>query len=393
MPAIDEHALIDEIKTLLHSQHIPMPDELASLAGDYMQLCNDANARLRQCAKLLRQGLRSEAIQLCDTEPNLLDLVTTLDFPERREWATLLKENSELPPPELLIDIASELNEAYAANLSLDSLLKQHRRLALARAPLSERIATLRRIAKADPANPVWPEDLRIYERTRVQAIGQELAVAVRDSDVTTVEALEDEVTAPGWLEPPVLSVVERIRQSHGRLRQDAARTELKRLEVELTAAHSEFDVERGRSLRGRWQACVMIAGVDDHDPLVEAVSPTIAWLDSQDASEQRQVAFSAAVAKLEQSLDSDVSLLALERLVHDCLRYDMPLSPVLERRVRDRMSSLTLSAMRRRRLMVVGIAVGVLVAGGADGDRRPRSHVAKRGRASGGGNRATDAR
>jgi hypothetical protein len=364
MPAIDEHALIDEINNLLRLEYIPMPDELASLAGDYMQLCNDANTRLRQCAKLLRQGLRSEALQYCDNEPNLLELVSLLDFPDRQKWVALLRENNELLPPDLLIDVAGELNEAYAANLSLDGLMKKHRKLALARAPLSERIAILRRIAKADPANPVWPEDLRIYERTRVQAIGQELAAAVRDADLTTIESLDDEVTTAGWLEPPSATVIERVRQAHGRLRQEGARAEMKRLEAEFTAAHSEFDIERARSLRGRWQVCVALAGADSRDPLVEAVSPTIAWLDAEDANEQRQAGFAAAVAKLEHSLDSDVSLLDLERLVHDCLRFDMPLSPMLERRVRDRMASLTITNVRRRRLMVAGIAAGVLVAG-----------------------------
>ena len=44
----------------------------------------------------------------------------------------------------------------------LQDLLRTHRRLALSRAPVRARIAVMRKLAAQDPANPIWPEDLKI---------------------------------------------------------------------------------------------------------------------------------------------------------------------------------------------------------------------------------------
>jgi len=84
---------------------------------EYYEACSETNRRLRKCGDLLRKGDRSEAILLAQTEPDLLDMVSVLDFPERGAWLELLKLQSLAPPPELLFEIALELNQAMAEEL------------------------------------------------------------------------------------------------------------------------------------------------------------------------------------------------------------------------------------------------------------------------------------
>ena len=84
-----------------------------------------------KCQRLLQQGLRSEAIQLAEVQPRLLDAVASLDFPERGAWDELvqmygLPEAGEVPGRG-----AAFLNEAYAEEDPLQDLLRTHRRLAL----------------------------------------------------------------------------------------------------------------------------------------------------------------------------------------------------------------------------------------------------------------------
>ena len=80
----------------------------------YWEACCETNRRLRECGDLLRKGHRSEAIQLAKIEPDLLDMVQLLEFPEREAW---LKHLSPEPPPELELVIAAELNQAMLEEL------------------------------------------------------------------------------------------------------------------------------------------------------------------------------------------------------------------------------------------------------------------------------------
>ena len=67
-----------------------------------------------RCQWLLQQGLRSESIQLAESEPKLLEAVAALDFPERVEWDDLVQMHELTSAPRLPIEPARLLNEAYA---------------------------------------------------------------------------------------------------------------------------------------------------------------------------------------------------------------------------------------------------------------------------------------
>ena len=183
-------------------------DFLRSAAADYSVACDDVNERLRRCGALLRQGLRSEAIQLADIEPNLLDLVATLDFPERRQWEEVAQFYGIVPSAPLLFDVAADLNEAYAIEQPMADLLRQHRLLALARGPLKQRIGTLRSLIQADENNPVWRDDLQTFETERLKELQHEVADALEAGDLATIATLDDELRADGWSSSPPASLV-----------------------------------------------------------------------------------------------------------------------------------------------------------------------------------------
>ena len=142
-------------------------DDFQKACLEYVALCVECNRRLLKIAPLLKRGLRNEAIALAFIEPDLLELVENLDFPERDQFASLCETLNLEPPPTLRLDIASQLNEAIykVQPTTLARLLRLHRLLALAGAPLSQRIATLRNLIDADPETLVWQEDLKILEQ------------------------------------------------------------------------------------------------------------------------------------------------------------------------------------------------------------------------------------
>ena len=162
---------VDEIRGLVAAgDHLPI-QELTTRAAEYVQACRDANDRLRKCIDSLRRNLRGDAIQLAEAEPNLLDLVALLDFPELPHWKVICTTHDLGAPPELLIELATALNEAYAAEEPMENLMAHHRLMALARAPLRERLMVMRRIAELDQSSIFWEEDIQKFELARLDEI------------------------------------------------------------------------------------------------------------------------------------------------------------------------------------------------------------------------------
>jgi hypothetical protein len=370
---IEYERLIDDIKHALMVESQPTAtsgqsraERVAALAADYLAKCQVANERVRQCSHLLRRGLRSEAIQLAEHAPNLIDLVTLLDFAERSQWCDLLGQYDLPLPPELMIDVAADLNAAYALEQPVAVLLKRHRLQALGRAPLKFRIATMKEIAKADPSNPIWNQDLSKFEKARHEQIQKESQAAAKMMNVGILEALDQELREPGWLMPPPPTLVAATGQRYAQLRTACARKELEQLEPKLLAAHAEFDLEIGRQWRDQWESRVATAGLNDADPLSERVSPVLEWIAAEDRREEDQSQYEAAITALEEVLDGVVTLAKLRGLYEGAVRHEQGIPQTLDERVRERVVILERAASRRSKLIVAGSVVGVLFLTGA---------------------------
>jgi hypothetical protein len=362
---IDYQRIVEDIQNAISSDALAPDGVLNELAADYRVACEEANQRLRECADLLRKGLRGEAIQRCEVDPNLLDLVAALDFPDRTAWCDWLRQSGHAAPPALSMEAAAELNAAYAAEQPLAALMKRHRLLALSRAPLRDRIAIVRQLAQADPATAIWGDDLRQYESQRHKQLQAEVDGAARAGDAGRLGVLEQELREPFWLEAPPPALMQRVAGFANRLRAEQARAEMLQLEPQLNAAFSDFDVELARRLRGRWKACQMLAGLAEADPLNELVTPVLDWLDEQDQRDQANTEHARALAELEQGLDDERSHHDLDRLYHRLVSCDRGVPVVLERRWQERKAALTLGDSRRNKLFFVGITVAAVVAGG----------------------------
>ncbi len=105
----DTQRIVDNIRTFVHQA---CGEPLRALAAAYAAACQEANDRLRRCDELLRQGLRSEAIRCAEAEPNLLEVLARLDFPERAQWATFAAAYGLPAAPDLRLDLAEALNRA-----------------------------------------------------------------------------------------------------------------------------------------------------------------------------------------------------------------------------------------------------------------------------------------
>ena len=242
----DYHQIIDQIRGIRPVERPDANERLEALAAAYAEASRGESAAGSLPVALAARAA-SEAIQLAESQPRLLDAVSTLDFPERAEWDELVGIYAMAAAPKLLVEAARFLNEAYAEEEPLLDLLTTHRRLSMQRAPLRSRIGVMRKLAAQDPNNMIWVNDLRKYEKARFRQIQLEAAEAVRLHDGTHTGRLLAEVQGQTWVEPPPKALVQGMTKADAQLRGQQTRAALANLEVRLNDAFTAHDPIRGR--------------------------------------------------------------------------------------------------------------------------------------------------
>src|SRR5580658_7280905 len=98
----------------------PSETQAAKLAQDYADLCRAASRRLEQCALMIEAGQSLQALQLAETPPPLLDLITVLSFREAADWRAYC-QGHQLPWSEAFYDKhLRQLNSAYGKGIAAD---------------------------------------------------------------------------------------------------------------------------------------------------------------------------------------------------------------------------------------------------------------------------------
>lgn len=373
----DCEQLIDQIRAFVQSADQTRTPALEALAVSFAEAGGEVGRRLSKCCSLLRQGLRSEAIQLAETAPRLLDQVAALDFPERAAWDEIVQLYDLLPAPPIPVESASFLNEAYAEEDPLQDLLRSHRRLALVRAPLSDRIRVMRKLATLDPNNPIWPEDLQTFERARFAQLDREVAQAEKAGDADAVARLLAELEGQAWLEAPPDSLTAPLRRLNAKLQGKRKLEKLADYERRLGDAFAARDAARGRMARKGWLDLAESMGLRPGDPMRDRALPALRWLDEQDrlaAEDRRQ---QAAYEELTALLDDPgpVPSMELERLAGELggLRESLP------EHLAERFSArLTLESGReaRRRAWIIGGASAAVILIAASAAFAYRGHL-----------------
>lgn len=355
-------AVIEQIQAVLAWEHDPDQEYMETLVADYSRNVTAANERLRQCESLLSQGLRTEAIQQCETEPNLLDLTAILDFPEVEFWSDYVSQY-ELPPlPELMLGVAADLNDAYASEQPVAGLLKLHRLHALALSPLPVRIQVLRELAKKDTSNPLWEEDLARYEDARLTQIETELDTVLNARNTRQAISLERELTTRKWSVAPSRELIKKAQITRARLQTYDARKELRRIADDLAEAYTERNLAIARNLAARWSSLTQVASIPESDSVFESAAPALAWVMQEERRADQETAYQNSIAAMTRALDRNLGIEELERCAAAVNQFDAGMPDELEDRMQDQISLIEGQAKRKKMLIIGAIAAAVLV-------------------------------
>jgi predicted GIY-YIG superfamily endonuclease len=360
---LDYQRIVDDIRSAVFANGAGSLAALRGVAADFSVACDEVNERLRQCGAMLRQGLRGEALQLCETEPNLLDAVALLDFTELEPWQQLLAQHGLEAPAPLNLDVASQLNEAYATQQPLETMLQQHRRHALAHSPLSVRIAIMRRLASLDVNNPVWREDLQRFEEERLKQIEREIGEASSQADAARLAILEEELREDREASPLAESLATSAAAARQAIVMRVARMNLERISAQLVLAFNRKDETAARSFFSEWQGYVGQCPLSPGDPLYDRTSGVLAWLAECEAQAARVRAYAEAVQTLERSLQG-ASLAALTSAYAKVTQHGYPIPHTVAYGYRTRTKELRRIARQRRGRYVAAAAALLLVVG-----------------------------
>lgn len=360
------HELLESVRVTLASSMNPNREELERLHSELDAEIRSANKRLRECDALLSEGHRSEAIQLAEQEPNLLEVVSILDFHELPEWNDFVAELGLTVTPELQIDIATDINSAYSEDEPLERLMKKFRVLSLARAPLRSRIDLLRQIAKRDVGTAYWKDDLKSYEETRIRQISDESRDAINSRNYAEVRRLADELHKKPWSVKPDRRVIERIDQTMVEVRKLDAIRLLDRVTAEWKAAKATGDTALGKSLGEKWDQVAQKCDRDSPQYLDarEQVLPLLRWLRDFDQEEEQARMHAAEVKKLTRVLRTEnVTLEEIYRQYDELAAFEgFEIPEAVQLRFEARIAEIEKKQKLKKFATIGGVAVAVII-------------------------------
>lgn len=360
------HELLESVRVTLASSMNPDREELDRLHNELDKEIRIANKRLRECDALLAEGHRSEAIQLAEQEPNLLEVVSILDFPELPEWNDFVAELGLTVTPELQIDIATDLNGAYSDDAPLERLLRKFRVLSLGRAPLRSRIDLLRQIAKRDAGTAYWQDDLKLYEQTRIRQMADESRDAISKRDLPTVRRLSEEIHKKQWLVKPDRRIVERLDKLMREVKEMDAIRALNAMTDKLRAAKDDDDGDLGKTLADKWETAAKKCNQTSEafQKAQDDAEPLFRWLDKLGEREEEERAFASEVKKLQKVLRSHTATMHeiykhYDRVV-DFDGFEIP--DAVQEKYEQRIAEFEKQQQKKKIMTIAGVAAGVVV-------------------------------
>jgi hypothetical protein len=339
-------------------------EKLEPLAAEYAMQVAQVNQRLNECLSYLNRGLRSEALQRANIKPNVLDLASELNFPELEEWIEILQFYG-IELPELIDrDAIEQLNEAFVDEQPLEELLKQHRRMAIAKAPLAWRLKTLRQIAEIDSLNNVWIDDIKVWEIARLKEIDRDWSRLLGpDVPLEELQKLSMELEADKWIQQPPAAMKQKLAQEIDRRFHATKLDELRSIARQFYQAFVAGDLHQAEAQADLWTSTLGQLKEPPPPDLIEEVAPAWEWVEER----RRERALEAKHAELSDQLGmllekANIKEGELQNAYHAIVALQLGIDPLLENRFETRIQEIQHADRRRLTLMLSSIISVTLI-------------------------------
>ena len=201
MTLLETERLTRKISDLL--QQGGSPDVAPRLAEDYAAACHAVNLRLQQCEAMIRANDRHQAIQLAETAPNLLALITILDFRNANDWRAYCQQNALATPERIDTRAIQALNQCYAQGISTDHPLYAAYRKAVLNRDDETALNTLRSITRVNPSDTNAVGELARVDAKVLAARLEHLGSTLASGDAACVAAEAEDIESTGFKTRP----------------------------------------------------------------------------------------------------------------------------------------------------------------------------------------------
>ncbi len=172
------------------------------IAMQYAEVTGEIRARLGQATECARRGLRMEIRSITDARPPLIETAALFATSAAGKWRDFCKSNRLVVPPRISEETITEVQESLNALLTdrFEELHAIFRQQNLALAPCYQRLRTLRLIAKRDPSNPMWAEDVDRFEVDSIRELRAEFAAAIKHGRLEEAQEIVDTFRNEDWV-------------------------------------------------------------------------------------------------------------------------------------------------------------------------------------------------
>ncbi len=359
----DARDITQRIAGWLLAGAIPRDGRAAATADAYALLTRRAAERLNRCAALLAQGLRTEAVQEADAEPDLLGEIAALELPDASAWGDACRRNDWAHPEAIRPDVAALLNRAYADEALVEPLLREYRLRCVVRAPIRARLAALRALAGVDRANRPWHDALVELEQARHAEIRAEARNAM--GDVEMLQELRRELRDDRQKLRPPADLVRLVDEALQDGRVARAQRRLEALLPALENAYSAMDFPACERLLDDWSQTLKAVGrsaLQVPEPLRQRVEPIMQWVDRQAQAQAADLNFREACERLSEEARRTGPTSVLQSALDEAASYERPLPGTLADVAREALGRRRLAERRKRNLKAAGVAVATLL-------------------------------
>ncbi len=358
---------VEEIQSFLYGEAQLDGSRLLSLARAYAEACTRVNKKALQCRDLLHKGLRNEAICVAKEEYDLKEEFQLVSFDENDAWFSVC-EKEGLPIPDLIDSdlVTTVVEEIYTGQGNIDRLLRVYRLMSLARAPVVDLIRVLRLIAKEDPRQRFWRQDVRTFEKARLDELHGLADEAAEKGDRSALEDIVAELTGKEWLERPPERLIRSAQKSLLPHRREAAQARFGQLLEEIRQAHSALDEPACREAVATWHATIDQTRIQPDAADADQVAQVEEWLRSLEAARQAEAEFQQACDTLDAALNDRKDRAVVEKELAQVRRFGQGMPSWLKDRAEGYLAELRRRARVKGTFILVGTVAGVLLAGGA---------------------------
>jgi hypothetical protein len=236
---------------------------IAKLAQEYADACRVAARRLEQCALMIEAGQSLQALQLAETPPPLLDLITVLSFRQAADWRAYCQAH-QLPFTEPFYDKhLRQLNSSYGKGVAADHPYYRDYRRAVLKKNDERALSILRVIARVNPGDENTTDELRRVEDKLLKGKLEKLAevMAAGDSAGTHVQMARIETsgvrvppTHPIWQQAQAVRCQNLLKQA-GEARNKDAWQQTESLVEQIHSIATQYDLQLPAADADAWSA------------------------------------------------------------------------------------------------------------------------------------------